>query len=184
MKYLLCSVFLFFLVSSQGQTPAQKPPSPNDNKSVQVFLTSSGKHDSPVTLTQAQLSVFVDKQPARVDTLRSATSDALLFAVVVDTSKSDASGAARIKKAALQVFQGLSTDGNQGYLVLFDVSVEMSNQPLQVSQAQSVLDAAKFEGGTAVYDAIEQTCIQKLSRSGNPSTPRREIGRASCRERV
>jgi VWFA-related protein len=117
----------------------------------------------------------VDKQSAQVNTLRAAKSDALLFAVVVDTSKSDASGAALIKKAALQLFQGLSTDGNQGYLVLFDVSVAISNQPLQVSQAQSALDAAKFEGGTAVYDAIEQTCIQKLSRSGNPNTPRRVI---------
>src|SRR5258708_22818983 len=117
LKYLLCSVFLFFLVSSQGQTPAQKPPSPNDNKSVQVFLTSSGKHDSPVTLTQAQLSVFVDKQPARVDTLRSATSDALLFAVVLDTSTADASGASRINKAALQLFKGFSTYRNLTHLL-------------------------------------------------------------------
>jgi Ca-activated chloride channel homolog len=174
-KQLLSGVVLFSAVSSREQTAVQKPQSPPDSKSVQVFLTASGKHDSPVTPAQSELSVSVDKQPAQVNTLRAAKSDVLLFAVVVDTSRSDAGAAAFIKKAAFQLFQGLSTGGNQGYLVLFNASVATSSQPLQVSQAQSVLDAAKFGGGTAVYDAIEQTCIQKLSRSGNPDTPRRVI---------
>jgi VWFA-related protein len=140
-----------------------------------VFLTASGKHDSPATPAQSELSVSVDKQEAQVDALRSAKNAALLFAVVVDTSKSDSSSADLIRKSALQLFQSLSIDGNQGYLVLFNVSMVISRQPLQVSQAQSVLDAAKFDGGTAVYDAIEQTCVQKLSRSGNPNAPRRVI---------
>jgi Ca-activated chloride channel family protein len=174
-KQLLGSVVLFSSVSSQDQTALQNPQSPTDRKSVQIFLTASGKHDSPITPTQSELSVSVDKQAAQVNTLRAAKSDALLFAVVVDASKSDAGGAALIKKAALQLFQALSTDGNRGYLVLFNVSVAISRQPLQVSEAQSVLDAAKFGGGTAVYDAIGQTCVQKLSRSGNPDTPRRVI---------
>ncbi len=174
-KQLLCGIVLVSAVSGQEQTAVQKPQSPTDNKSVQVFLTVSGKHDSPVTPAQSELSVSVDKQPAQIHTIRAAKSDALLFAVVVDTSKSDAGGAALIRKAALQLFQSLSIDGNHGYLVLFNVSVAVSRQPLQVSQAQSVLDAAKFGGGTAVYDAIEQTCIQKLSRSANPDTPRRVI---------
>jgi VWFA-related protein len=174
-KYLLFGVILFSAVSSQEQTAVQQPQPPTDNKSVQVFLTASDRRDSPVMPAQSELKVFVDKQPAQVYSLRAAKSDALMFAVVVDTSKSEADRAARIKKAALQLFQGLLTDGNQGYLVLFSSSVAMSRQPLQISQAQSALDAAKFSGGTAVYDAIEQTCIQKLSRSGNPNSPRRVI---------
>jgi hypothetical protein len=167
-------VLLGSLPSQAKDGPLCKSPPP-DNQSVQVFLTASGSHDSPVTPTQSELSVPVDKQPAQLNTLRAAKSDVLLFAVVVDTSRSDAGGAALIKKAALELFQGLSTGGNQGYLVLFNVSVAPSRQPLQVSQVQDVLDSAKFGGGTAVYDAIEQTCIQKLSRSGNPNTPRRVI---------
>jgi VWFA-related protein len=174
-QQLLCGVVLFSAVSSQEQTAVQEPQSPPDDKSVQVFLTASGKHDSPAALAQSELSVSVDKQRAQVTVLRAAKSDALLFAVVVDTSKSDAGDAALIKKAASQLLQGLSTGSNQGYLVLFNHSVATSKQPLQVSQAQSVLDAARFDGGTAVYDAIEQTCIQKLSRSGNLDTPRRVI---------
>jgi Ca-activated chloride channel homolog len=174
-KQLLCGAVLFSAISSQEQTGQNPQSPPPDEKSVQVFLTASDKHDSPVTPAQSELTVFVDKQPAKVITLRAAKTDALLFAVVVDTSRSDASDAALIKKAALQLFEGLSTGGNQGYLVLFNVSVATSKQPLQVSQAQSALDAAKFAGGTAVYDAIGQTCTQKLSKSGNPDTPRRVL---------
>src|SRR4029077_19994752 len=103
---------------AKNEPTCKKPQSPPDNQSVQVFLTASGKRDSPVTLTQSELSVSVDKQPAQVNALRAAKSDPLLFAVVVDTSRSDAGGAALIKKAALELFQGLATGGNQGYLVL------------------------------------------------------------------
>jgi VWFA-related protein len=172
---LILGVALFSAVSSQGQDEMQATQPAQDIKSVQVFLTASDKHDSPVVPAQSELSVSVDKQPAPVNKLRAAKGEPLLFAVVVDTSKSDASSAALIKKTALELFQGLSTDGNQGYLVLFNVSVATSRQPLQVSQAQSVLDAANFVGGTAVYDAIAQTCVQKLSKSENPNTPRRVI---------
>lgn len=174
-KQLFGSVVLFSAISGQGQAAVQAPPSPPDHKSVRVFLTASGKHDSPITPMQSELVVSVDKQSAQVNTLRAAKSDPLLFAVVVDASKSDAGRAALIKKAALQLFQGLSTDGNRGYLVLFNASVATSRQPIQVSEAQSVLDATKFDGGTAVYDAIAKTCTQKLSRSANPDTPRRVI---------
>lgn len=163
-------------VSSRQQIAAQTPQSASaDKKTVQVFLTASGKHDSPTTPVQSELRVSVDKQPAQVGALRPAKNDSLLFAVLVDVSKSDISDADSIRKAALQLFRGLATGGNQGYLVLFNASVTTSTQPLDVSRAQSVLDAAKFGGGTAVYDAIEQTCIHKLSRSGNPDTPRRVI---------
>ncbi len=174
-KQLLCWTVLLSAVSSQGQTTAQEPHAPPDEKSVHVFLTVSDTHDSPVTPAQSELSVFVDKQLAQVDTLRSAKNDALLFAVLLDTSKSEASSAAVVKKAALQLFQGLATNGNQGYLVPFSDLAASSRQPLQVSQVESTLDAAKFEGGTAVYDAIQQTCIRRLSRSGNPNSPRRVI---------
>jgi Ca-activated chloride channel homolog len=174
-KHLLCSAVLFSAVSSQEQTAVQQPQSPTDNKSLQVFLTASGRHDSPATPAQSELSVSVDKQPAQINTLRSAKTDALLFALLVDTSRSDAGSANLIRKAALQLFESLSAGGNQGYLVLFNSSVVVSRQPLLPAQAKTVLDAAAFGGGTAVYDAVAQTCIQKLSRSGNPDTPRRAI---------
>jgi Mg-chelatase subunit ChlD len=51
----------------------------------------------------------------------------------------------------------------------------MSKKPLQIIEAQEVLDKVRFEGGTAIYDAIGETCTKILSRSGNPNLLRRTI---------
>jgi Mg-chelatase subunit ChlD len=174
-RQLFCGVILFSGVSSQNQAMAQESQSPPNKPPVQVFLTATGKDGSPAMPAQSELSVSVDKKPAQVNTLRSAKNDTLLFAVLVDISKSEAANAELIRKATLQLFQSLATGGNQGYLVLFSHSIAISTGPLQISQVQRALNAVKFDGGTAVYDAIEQTCTQKLSRSGNPDIPRRVI---------
>jgi hypothetical protein len=142
---------------------------------LQFFLTALAKDNSPAVLKETVLSVRVDKAVAQVKGVRSAKDDPLLFAVVVDVSRSDASTANSIKEAAFQVFQGLATAQNQGYLVLFDQEVVTTQTPISVFEAKKALDSARFDGGTAVYDAIERTCRQKLSRSGNPARLRRAI---------
>jgi VWFA-related protein len=175
-RQLIRGLVLFSTISSQAQTVVETPQSTSPEKpSVKVFLTASDQDGFPAMAAQSELSISVDKQPAQVSTLRSAKSDPLLFAVLVDTSASRASSADRIKQAAFQLFQSLATDGNQGYLVLFNQSVVISKRPLQVSEVKGLLENAKFGGGTAVYDAVDKTCIQKLSRSGNLDTPRRAI---------
>jgi VWFA-related protein len=150
-------------------------PLTSDKPKVAVFITASAKDGSPVTLTSSDLSVSVDKRPAHIDELRSAKDDPLLFAVVVDTSKSEGPNSDVIRNAVSQIFQSLSVSGNQGYLALFNHFVAMSKTPLQISQVQEAIKVAKFQGGTAVYDAIEQTCTEKLSRSANSSFSRRII---------
>jgi len=153
---------------------ASPQPSPGQGE-LQFFLTAVAKDDSPTVPQENGLSVLLDKTAAQVKGVRSAKDDPLLFAVLVDVSGSDAPTANSIREAAFQLFQGLVSPQNQGYLVFFNDRVVMSQIPLSVSQAKQVLDLATFKGGTAVYDAIEQTCKQKLSRSGNPARPRRVI---------
>lgn len=172
-QQLLFVIILLSALSIRGQAAQDPRFSSPDKQSLQVFLTVSDKHGSPARPDQSELRVSVDKQAAQISVLRSAKTDPLLFAVVVDTSRSNARSADAIRTAALQLFQGLATEHNQGYLVLFNVSAAISARPLQVSEAQKLLELAGFGGGTAVYDAIEQTCIQKLSRSGNPNAARR-----------
>ncbi len=146
-RQLIRWVVLVSAISSQAQTGVEKPPSPSAEKpSVQVFLTASDKHGSAAMPVQSEISVSVDKQPAQIRTLRSAKNDPLLFAVLVDTSASRAHSANRIKQAALQLFQRLATDGNQGYLVLFNQSVIISTRPLQVPEVKDLLENAKFGG--------------------------------------
>ncbi|MGH9529307.1 MAG: VWA domain-containing protein [Terriglobales bacterium] len=174
--HILCGVFLLSTVSSREQVVPGNPQSAPSGKSpIQVFLTASDKHRSPTSPTQSELSVTVDKQPVQINALRSVKNDPLLFAVLVDRSGSDAKSAGLIRTAALRLFQTLSTDGNRGYLVLFNDSVVISTGPVQTSEAQALLNAAQFGGGTAVYDAILRTCIEKISRSANPEFPRRAI---------
>lgn len=175
-RELFCAAALLAVTSNQQATLGQEPPpQPNQQARVQVFLTAAQKKDSPALLDPSKLTVLVDKQPARVSALRPAKSDALLFGLLVDRSKSDDSVSELVRKAAFEVFQALSSEGGRGYLVLFNQTVAISKQPLQVSQAQAYLNSIKFGGGTAVYDAIEEACLHPLSRSGTPESERRAI---------
>lgn len=123
----------------------------------------------------SDLSVSIDSKPARITSLRSAEHDSLLFAVIVDASTSNAAKEAAIKQAAFHIFQVLSGAGDQGYLVLFNDEVAMSKQPLLPDQVTPLLDSVKFRGGTAVYDAIGETCAQKLGRAQHLGAQRRII---------
>jgi hypothetical protein len=107
--------------------------------------------------------------------LRSAKGDKLLFALLVDMSGSNQHAAAEIKDAALSLFQALLAEGNEGHLVLFNTQIQMSEKTVQLAEVQTKLDSVQFHGGTALYDAIGDTCTKILSRSGNPGFPRRAI---------
>lgn len=172
---LFCIAVLLWAVFNKVEATSATPQSSTGQGNVQFFLTAVGKDGSAALLQGADLSVLIDKTVAQVKGVRSVKDDQLLFAVLVDVSRSDAATANSIKEAAFQLFQGLAGAQNQGYLVLFNHQIAMSQVTLSVSQAKKVLDSATFGGGTAVYDAIEQTCKQKLSRSGNPATSRRVI---------
>lgn len=171
-----CASVLFLVVSSQLQVTAKPLQSPTPDKgAVRFFLTASAKGGSAAVLQETELTVVVDEVPAQVKALRPVKDDPLLFALLVDISKSDAATADSVKEAAFQLFQRLGSSQNQGYLGFFNHRLTISRTPLPVSQAKQALDAATFTGGTAIYDAIEQTCRQKLSRAGNPDRPRRLI---------
>ena len=140
-----------------------------------VYFTAQAKDGSSVVLDARELSVSIDKQPSPIGVMRSSKEDPLLFAVLVDVSNSDAASANAIRQVTLQLFQGLGNGRNHGYLVLFNQGVAISKQPLATSQAKQAVEEVKFTGGTAVYDAIEQTCRRTLNRLANPDNPRRVI---------
>jgi len=169
LRILLCPVVLVWALSNQIEVMAAAPQSSSGQGDVQFFLTALAKDGSPTLLQEASLSVHIDKSAAQVRGLRSAKDDPLLFAVLVDISRSDAATAISTKEAAFQLFESLANAQNQGYLVLFNGNITTSQSPISVSQAKTTLDSATFGGGTAVYDAIERTCRQKLGRSGNPA---------------
>lgn len=154
-------------VAGQG-TPSTRPL-------VQVYFTVTGKGDSPPDPSLSQLSALIDKQPAQVKSLRSADGDKLLFALLVDTDGNDGVAAAEIKAAALQLFQQLLDSGASGHLVVFNTQIEMSRQTVSLPAVSRKLDSVQFKGGSALFDAIGETCTKILSRSENPESPRRVI---------
>ena len=167
LRYLASVLLLPICLTAQEAAQPDKSP--------HFFLTAFGRGDSPAILQENELSVLVDKTPAQVKSVRSTKSDPLLFAVLVDVSKSDAETADSVKQAAFQFFETLSGSQREGYLVLFNHRVAVSRAPLSVSQAKQALDSMRFEGGTAVYDAIEQTCKQALNKSKDHERLRRVI---------
>jgi len=154
-----------------GQTSPLPPAQPK----VFIYLTASNRDGSPAVPMQSDLSVEIDKQPAQIASLRSAKEDPLLFALLIDGSRSEGRNAESIKNAARTIFQSLSTGGNKGYLGVFDDAVYLSRAPLQSADAEKFLSGIKFGGPTALYDAIGYTSTQSLNRSGAPQFPRRMI---------
>lgn len=152
---------------SQGTLP-EKPP-------ITVYATVSEKGVSQPIEAPPQIVVSVDKQPVQVDSIRDASKEKMLFALLVDRSGSDAKKAKLIKQAASNLFERLSGLGNEGYLVVFSDLVQTSKRTVQPAEVQSTLDGIQFGGGTALYDAIAATCTTILSASQNPVVTRRAI---------
>jgi VWFA-related protein len=147
----------------------------SDGNQSQVFVTASHKNGSPLTLSSSDLTLFVDKRPVRVVDIRSAKGDPLLFALLVDVSKSDGEEAKMIRELAVQIFRRLAVGSNRGYLVLFNDKAAMSQTPMSPEQAELNLNAVKFDRGTAIYDAIAQTATYKFGSAENATNPRRAI---------
>jgi VWFA-related protein len=172
LRFLLCTALFLLLVSpdptaAQSSAPAAHPAS--------IYFTVTGKGDHPPDPVQAQLSVSLDKHPIPIAALRPAGADKLLFALVIDTSSTDSVVAREIRDAALQIFQSLTAQGGQGYVVAFTTPVAMTNHPVDAAQAQRLLNAMLFGGSSSLYDAVSDTCTMLLSRAANPASPRRAI---------
>ena len=141
-----------------------------------VYVTITGKGDSSPDPSVSQFSASIDKQPAKVNALRSANGDKLLFALIVDGSGSSVKAGGEIRQAAAHLFESLSAEGDEGYLVIIvNSQIETSNGIISIAQVQRKLGITPFQGGTAILDAIGDTSKKVLSRAGNPNFPLRAI---------
>jgi len=144
---------------------------------IHVYFTAenNGKGDSAPVPTLSDFEMTIDKEPTKAVSIRSASDDKLLFALLVDFSGSGFYEADSIKKTAMRILQGLLNGKNEGRLVVFNDRVEASKNPIDLPSAEKIMNRTQFYGGTALYDAISATCRQLLSKTGNPATPRRAI---------
>jgi hypothetical protein len=117
---------------------AQNQPDQASSLPIQVFITASHKDGLPISLTTTDIAVSIDKKPAQVTNVRSVKDDPLLFALLVELSKSDGEKAKTIRELGVQLFRALAVGQNQGYLVLFNDNVAMSQTPCR-RNAQSLI---------------------------------------------
>lgn len=171
---LLCGIVALGL-SLPGIAAQDSQSAQGDGKRARVFITASPKNGLPSGLTSSDITVSIDKRPAHTTDIRPAKDDPLLFALLVDVSKSDGEEAKTIRELGVQLFRALAVRGNQGYLVLFNDRVAMSQTPMSPERAELNLNAIKFDRGTAIYDAIEQTATYKFGSPENAKNPRRVI---------
>jgi hypothetical protein len=120
-QHLLSSALLLCFASLNHAAAQEAPLPPSTRPPVKIYLSAVNKDGSPAIVFPSDLSALIDKKPAQVTALHSAQEDKLLFALLTDTSTSAAPKAKEIKEAANLLFQNLSTGGNQGYLVTFDL---------------------------------------------------------------
>jgi len=172
---------LFLCVASRNPMGAQATHS--SNRPLQVYITASGKNDSSPIPTLATLKGSIDKQAAQLTSLRSANTDNIRFAVLVDASNSENEQGASIREAAVRLFQGLLGQGNEGYLLVFNEHVISSSEPLRLSEVRQAVEAGMRQahecvrpcGGSAINDAIAFASQKILDKHEDPETPRRVI---------
>ena len=172
---------LLLCIASRNPMVAQSVPS--SNRPLQIYITASGKDDSSPIPTLSKLSGAIDKQAAQITSARSANADKMRFALLVDASNSETKQAASIRDAAVQLFQGLLEQRNEGYLLVFNEQVITSSKPLQLSEVRQALESGVRQahecvepcGGSAINDAIAFASQKLLNKHGNSETPRRVI---------
>jgi len=177
---ILYGVLLLCIASRNPMVAQTAPPS---NQPLQIYITASGKDDSPPIPTLSKLKGAIDKHDAQLTSLRAANADKMRFALLVDASNSETNQAASIRETAVQLFQGLLEQGNEGYLLVFNEQVFTSSKPLQLSEVRQALESGVRQahecvkpcGGSAINDAIAFASQKILNKLGNPETPRRVI---------
>ncbi len=163
-----------------GQEAAQKPsgsrlpPKYSDQtyhvsvELVNVFCSVFDRRTNNfvTSLTQNDFTVYEDQKKQEIQNFARETNMPLTIAMLVDTSDSVGPKLKFEQDAATAFFQSiLKEKEDRGMLLEFDSSVgllqDFTGDPNKLAKAIKKLKAA---GGTALYDAIYETCDEKLIR--------------------
>jgi Ca-activated chloride channel homolog len=116
-------------------------------------------------LTRGDFNVLEDEQKQEIKNFSRETDLPLTLAMLVDTSQSVAPKLKFEQEAAIDFFQTVLREKDRAMLVEFDSGVRLlqdfTNDPNKMAKEIRKLRAA---GGTSLYDAIYNTCDEKLIR--------------------
>jgi hypothetical protein len=144
-----------------------------------IVLTVSDHSGKPVAAPlKDSVQLHIGRQSVEIEEIRSLKDSPLFFSVLVDVSGSSKQFADRQIAVASSLFRHLSTDGNQGYLILFNYDVVTSDRSLGASAAEEALrrfPEGSRVGSTALYDAVVHAAVEQLSSNKVPKDSRRAI---------
>jgi VWFA-related protein len=149
-----------------------------------VSITSSGvvisivpNQDGQAPPAPTDLAVRDDKRPAPVSQLRSLKDEPLVFSLLVDGSGSMRPVQTAQNAAAVRLFKALSKPANQGHLILFqdDEDNYVTNEVLNASRVEEILNQSERRGATVFYDAIDQAVRDQLTPENGAPALRRAI---------
>jgi Ca-activated chloride channel family protein len=116
-------------------------------------------------LTRNDFTVYEDGQKQELKNFDRETNMPLTIAMLIDTSDSVAPKLKFEQEAAISFFQSVLRETDRAMLVEFDSGVtllqDFTRDPNKLAKEIRKLRAA---GGTALYDAIQMTCDEKLIR--------------------
>ncbi len=159
------------------------PPTSRDQikvlvKVVDVPVTVVGKHGLPIIdLTQSDFQIYEDGRPQAIRYFSQESHLPLRIGLILDTSNSARRQLEFEKNAAtdfvFQMLQGRNVK-NQIFLETFDASSSLvqdfTTDPETLSEKIQDLKAG---GGKALYDAIYNSCKDKMMHAGDPERTRR-----------
>jgi VWFA-related protein len=197
---------MLFMVASHADRPIQAAPSSSQLPSgvsdqtyrvnvdlVNVLCSVFDKTTNTfvTTLSRGDFDVYEDGQKQEIKNFASETNLPLTLAMLVDTSSSVQPKLKFIQETATSFFQSILRNNDRAMLVEFDTSVtllqDFTGDPNKMAKQVRRLRAA---GSTALYDAIYNTCDQKLIRETGRkaiiiiSDGQDNVSKASLRESV
>lgn len=176
----LLGLGLLRAVAAVDSTPQNPPPQENNQPStvikvpvdyVSVLFTVTDKKNRYVTnLKQSDFKVYEDDKPQTIQIFRSETDLPLKIALLVDASASITGKLKFEQEAAIAFLQSIvRRKQDEALLITFDAGVELVQDFTDdIDSLSKGIRAIRAGGGTALYDAIQRVCQEKmLTQRGN-----------------
>jgi VWFA-related protein len=159
MPMLKLGTFAVLLSCAAAVAPQQPPQTSNPSSSaVSTLRISARAKQGPVELTAADIEVKEDGKPVRIQQVGKLDQPRVHYCVLLDVSNSERDQFKLQQEIVIRlVRQVVRPKTDRGWVNLFSVVSIQSEETDDTDTAARAIAAAKAGGGTALYDAIEQS---------------------------
>lgn len=140
--------------------------------SFRVLITTP---DGERPISKDRLTAFLDTQPAEVQDLTSAKDQPLVFAILLDVSKSGEKKQSFEIDSALELFRAVAVAPNTAFFGDFNDELWLTQKPASIDDvAQELKQMGRFRGGTALYDSL-LVAARRVNEAAKDTNSRRAV---------